>query len=163
MDFIRSITNVIHHNLFCFSYSSLYEPECPDGDPRFHFSHESRLINCLLTRYDHVTTLARPVRNSSRHVRVNFGISLIQILDFDEIKQIITTSMWKTYVSILIIVRWKTPFSLLNIFHIPIRSAFYETKLQIGTYITGLILGLRPAYERRCHNVTPSLIDWVQT
>ena len=27
---------------------------------------------------------------------------------------------------------------------------------------TGLILGMRPANERRRHNVTPSLIGWAQ-
>ena len=64
-----------------------------------HLSHESRLINCLLDRYARVTTLARPVKDSSSNVVVEFGVSLIQILDFDEIKQIVTTSMWKNYVS----------------------------------------------------------------
>ena len=29
--------------------------------------------------------------------------------------------------------------------------------------LPGLILGLRPANERRCYNVTPSLIGWAQT
>lgn len=65
-----------------------------------HLSHESRLINCLLDRYATVTTLARPVKDSSDNVVVEFGVSLIQILDFDEIKQIVTTSMWKNYVSV---------------------------------------------------------------
>ena len=65
-----------------------------------HLSSESRLINCLLDRYERVTTLARPVKDSANNVVVEFGVSLIQILDFDEIKQIVTTSMWKNYVSI---------------------------------------------------------------
>ena len=30
-------------------------------------------------------------------------------------------------------------------------------------YITRLILGLRPANERRRYKVTPSVIGWVQT
>ena len=67
-----------------------------------HLSHESRLINCLLDRYARATTLARPVKDSSANVVVEFGVSLIQILDFDEIKQIVTTSMWKNYVGILV-------------------------------------------------------------
>ena len=29
--------------------------------------------------------------------------------------------------------------------------------------LAGLILGLRPANERRCYKTTPSLIGWVQT
>ena len=32
-----------------------------------------------------------------------------------------------------------------------------------GTIISGLILGLHPANERRRYKVTPSLIGWVQT
>ena len=32
----------------------------------------------------------------------------------------------------------------------------------LGKYITGLILGLRPANERRCYFVTTSLIGWAQ-
>ena len=31
------------------------------------------------------------------------------------------------------------------------------------TYISGLILGLRPANEKRRYKVTPSLIGWAQT
>ena len=30
-------------------------------------------------------------------------------------------------------------------------------------WMSGLILGLRPANERRCYKVTPSLIGWAQT
>ena len=79
---------------------SIYHLPCPDQETMMHLSHESRLINCLLDRYARVTTLARPVKDSSSNVVVEFGVSLIQILDFDEIKQIVTTSMWKNYVSI---------------------------------------------------------------
>ena len=35
--------------------------------------------------------------------------------------------------------------------------------LAANTLYTGLILGLRPANERRCYNVMPSLIGWAQT
>ena len=39
-----------------------------------------------------------------------------------------------------------------------------ETMITYFTYsYTGLILGLRPANERRRYNVTPSLIGWAQT
>ena len=31
------------------------------------------------------------------------------------------------------------------------------------TIMSGLILGLRPAYEKRRYKVTPSLIGWAQT
>ena len=84
----------------CFFLFSTYHLPCPDQEAMMHLSHESRLINCLLDRYARVTTLARPVKDSSSNVVVEFGVSLIQILDFDEIKQIVTTSMWKNYVSI---------------------------------------------------------------
>ena len=33
----------------------------------------------------------------------------------------------------------------------------------VGTAVPGLILGLRPANERRRYKVTPSLIGWAQT
>ena len=33
----------------------------------------------------------------------------------------------------------------------------------ITGYMSGLILGLHPAYERRRYKVTPSLIGWTQT
>ena len=33
----------------------------------------------------------------------------------------------------------------------------------MSKYISGLILGLRPADERRRYKVTPSLIGWAQT
>ena len=36
-------------------------------------------------------------------------------------------------------------------------------KLKIGKGGLGLILGLRPANERRCYKVTPSLIGWAQS
>ena len=35
--------------------------------------------------------------------------------------------------------------------------------INMAQYITGLILGLRPANERRRYKVTPSLIGWAQT
>ena len=38
-----------------------------------------------------------------------------------------------------------------------------HTTLQTNTVVAGLILGLRPANERRRYKVTPSLIGWAQT
>ena len=44
------------------------------------------------------------------------------------------------------------------------RSILAETEyVQDDVMIPGLILGLRPANERRRYKVTPSLIGWVQT
>ena len=85
--------------LLLFSFHSAFGRECPGPSFRTDFSDESRLINCLLAKYARVSTLTRPVQDSSANVVVDFGVSLIQILDFDEIKQVLTTSMWKNYVS----------------------------------------------------------------
>ncbi|XP_061168797.1 neuronal acetylcholine receptor subunit beta-3-like [Saccostrea echinata] len=52
---------------------------------------EKRLLRELFQEYNSMT---RPVQNYSDVVTVNFGISLNQILDLDEKKQIITTSVW---------------------------------------------------------------------
>ena len=40
---------------------------------------------------------------------------------------------------------------------------YHELNMYDEKYSTGLILGLRPANERRCYFVTPSLIGWAQT
>ena len=49
----------------------------------------------------------------------------------------------------------------------PCNIIFYNYMLHImwqwQVEYTGLILGLRPANERRCYKVTPSLIGWAQT
>ena len=65
-----------------------------------YMSDESRLVGELLDRYKQAKTLARPLRNSSHTISVNFGISLVQILDFDEKNQVLTTLIWKEYVSV---------------------------------------------------------------
>ncbi|CAD5116830.1 DgyrCDS5676 [Dimorphilus gyrociliatus] len=41
--------------------------------------------------------MARPVFNSSRAVDVQFAMTLVQLLDFDETKQLLITSVWKSY------------------------------------------------------------------
>ena len=43
------------------------------------------------------------------------------------------------------------------------RYAGVTFDIKIHIHVTGLILGLHPANERRRYNVTPSLIGWAQT
>ena len=45
--------------------------------------------------------IARPVHNANISVDVEFGLGLIQVLDFDETNQVLTTSVWKRFVSII--------------------------------------------------------------
>ena len=66
-------------------------------------SDESRLIQFLLYKYSKSGTMARPVLDSSQAVQVYFRMILVQILDFDETKQILISNVWKSYVSILIV------------------------------------------------------------
>ena len=42
------------------------------------------------------------------------------------------------------------------------RHTLVILKVKAEIWVTGLVLGLRPAHERRCYFVTPSLIGWVQ-
>lgn len=37
--------------------------------------------------------------NASQTVKIEFGLALIQILDFDETNQVLTSNVWKRYVS----------------------------------------------------------------
>ena len=53
----------------------------------------------LQERYLRAGKVARPVRNSSQNLRIEFALVLIQILDFDETNQVLTTNVWKRYVS----------------------------------------------------------------
>ena len=63
-------------------------------------SHESRLINDLLARTESAGhRLSRPVQNVRQTVLVQYGISLIQILDIDEINQNIVINIWEPQVS----------------------------------------------------------------
>ncbi|KAI0214555.1 Neuronal acetylcholine receptor subunit alpha-4 [Lamellibrachia satsuma] len=52
---------------------------------------EQRLIRKLMRGYD---SSARPVFNASQNVAVNFGLTLIQIIDMDERNQVIVTNVW---------------------------------------------------------------------
>jgi len=63
-------------------------------------SDEKRLIKNLLSNYEEVGIVGRPVRNTSVTVTVAFGLALIQILDLDEKNQILNTNVWSRYVRI---------------------------------------------------------------
>jgi len=63
-------------------------------------SDEKRLIKHLLSHYEKVGVVGRPVLNQSQTIRVNYGLALIQILDLDEKNQVLTTNVWSRYVSI---------------------------------------------------------------
>lgn len=84
----QNLFSAVHKN-FCIPCS--YETE--------KFSEESRLVAFLQERYLRAGKVARPVRNSSQTLRIEFALVLIQILDFDETNQVLTTNVWKRYVS----------------------------------------------------------------
>ncbi len=64
-----------------------------------HFSSaESVLIDELLQRYTPNRKYARPVLNSSLPMDVEFELILLQITDFDEKNQKISTLVWKKMV-----------------------------------------------------------------
>ena len=62
-------------------------------------SNESRLVKHLMERYVKAGTVPRPILNSSATMHIEFALALIQILDFDETNQVLTTNVWKRYVS----------------------------------------------------------------
>lgn len=64
-------------------------------------SHEKRLIRDLLTRYKSAGRVGRPVNDSNEGIDVEYGLSMIQILDLDERNQVLTTNVWGNYVSVL--------------------------------------------------------------
>jgi hypothetical protein len=66
-------------------------------------SDEKRLARYLLRKYDRAGVLGRPVSNTSSVLAVEFGVSLIQIIDLDEKGQILTVNVWNTYVSRLMV------------------------------------------------------------
>lgn len=76
-----------------------YRPKRATRNSQYPMSDEGRLISELLGRYRSHKTLTRPVINSNSTVLVSFGVSLIQILDLDEKNQMLTTLVWKEYVS----------------------------------------------------------------
>jgi hypothetical protein len=68
-------------------------------EPEFdeYTSSEAKLLSVIFGRYKSYKKLARPVLNASSTMKVDFGISLIQILDFDEKNQMLSTLVWKKY------------------------------------------------------------------
>lgn len=63
-------------------------------------SKEKQLIKQLLNTYDTVGRLGRPVNDSEDKLVVEYGLTLVQILDLDERNQVLTTNVWGTYVRI---------------------------------------------------------------
>jgi len=66
-------------------------------------SDEKRLIKHLLSNYERVGIVGRPVFNHSDTVKVKFGLALLQILDLDEKNQVLQTNVWSRYVSRLVL------------------------------------------------------------
>ncbi|CAG5115686.1 unnamed protein product, partial [Candidula unifasciata] len=60
-------------------------------------SKEKVLIKKLIERYQRQGKEGRPVINTTDSVRVEFGLSLIQILDVDVKNQILKTNVWYEY------------------------------------------------------------------
>ena len=75
----------------------VYAVESDSGEA---LSNEKRLIKRLLSNYENVGVVGRPVRNTSETITVSFGLALIQILDLDEKNQILNTNVWSRYVRI---------------------------------------------------------------
>lgn len=74
--------------------------DCPiDWSKYENVSKEKALIKCLLEKYKNYTTVGRPVTKTSDMITVEFGLSLIQIMDVDEKNQVLETNVWYTYVS----------------------------------------------------------------
>ena len=80
----------------------------------------------------------------------------IYIIDFKIISQTLVPR-FIVCVSIHVFVHFVSKFNL------HISCEFLYVPKMIASYNTGLMLGLRPANERRCYFVTTSLIGWVQT
>ncbi|XP_060564526.1 neuronal acetylcholine receptor subunit alpha-10-like isoform X3 [Ruditapes philippinarum] len=75
-----------------------FEQDCPiDWSMYESVSKEKALIKCLLERYSNYTTVGRPVTNTSDLITVEFGLSLVQIMDVDEKNQVLETNVWYTY------------------------------------------------------------------
>lgn len=68
----------------------------------YTLSDEKRLIKRLLNKYQAAGITGRPVKHTSEKVLVEMSLSLIQILDLDEKNQVLTTSVWLNYVSVIL-------------------------------------------------------------
>ncbi|KAK7003431.1 neuronal acetylcholine receptor subunit alpha-10 [Biomphalaria glabrata] len=69
-------------------------------------SKEKILIKRLIERYARMGKEGRPVVNTSDAVRVDFGLSLIQILDVDIKDQVLKTNVWYEYTWTDVLLRW---------------------------------------------------------
>lgn len=61
------------------------------------FSYEDRVIKHLLRKYEERGKFGRPVQNYSDIINVTFGLQLVQIMNLDERKQILTLNVWTNY------------------------------------------------------------------
>ncbi len=59
-------------------------------------THEKRLIRDLLDNYP--TIYARPIRNISQTVVIQFGLTLTQLFDLGSTGQKMQTNTWKTFI-----------------------------------------------------------------
>ncbi|XP_020493359.1 neuronal acetylcholine receptor subunit alpha-7 [Labrus bergylta] len=57
----------------------------------FQGPNQQRLYENLMQQYN---PLVRPVQNDSQKLTVNFGLTLLQIMDVDEKNQVLTTNIW---------------------------------------------------------------------
>ncbi|XP_067671356.1 neuronal acetylcholine receptor subunit alpha-2-like [Haliotis asinina] len=69
-------------------------------------STEKLLIRDLLTRYEDFGKQGRPVYNYHDTLRVNFSLSLIQILDVDEKNQVLKLNIWYHYIWTDLLLTW---------------------------------------------------------
>ncbi|XP_059147495.1 neuronal acetylcholine receptor subunit alpha-2-like [Physella acuta] len=69
-------------------------------------SKEKLLVKRLISRYQRMGKEGRPVVNTSDAVRVDFGLSLIQILDVDVKDQVLKTNVWYEYTWQDVLLRW---------------------------------------------------------
>ncbi len=72
-------------------------------DFKFH-SVEKMLIKKLLENYEKVGKIGRPVRNTSSVLKVEFGLSLFQLMDLDEASQLLTVNVWNKFVSLILVI-----------------------------------------------------------
>jgi hypothetical protein len=80
-------------------FSTCSSRDMPINDT-FRPSNESLLVQYLMERYAKAGKVPRPIRNASAIMHIEFALALIQILDFDETNQVLTTNVWKRYVRV---------------------------------------------------------------
>jgi len=96
-------THVISNSAMCFPvHTHRYHAVVTDTvDQEITKSDEVRLIQTLCSRLlSAFGTISRPVLNASHSIRVQFGLSLYQIIGINDKSQLLTAKMWKDIVSI---------------------------------------------------------------